>query len=61
LRRSTLFKSYWAVDVYNSNPCIVVTDLQSTHVVTKKKWFENPIITGSLGIAIGIIGWEMLR
>jgi len=61
LRKSGLAKSYWSVDVHNSNPCIVITDLTSTHVVTKKRWWENPFITGTIGIAAGVIGWEVIR
>jgi hypothetical protein len=61
MRKNGLSKAYWAVDVHNSNPCIRVTDIQSVHVVTKKRWWENPMIVGTVGIAIGVIGWEVVR
>jgi hypothetical protein len=61
MRKNGLRKAYWAVDVSNSNPCIQTTNLQSFHVVRKKKWFENPLVTGTIGIAIGAIGWEVIR
>jgi hypothetical protein len=61
LRKNGLRRSYWAVDVRNSNPCIQVTGLQATHVVKKKRWWENPLITGGIGILVGVIGWETIR
>jgi hypothetical protein len=61
LRKNGLARSYWAVDVHNSNPCIHVVGVNSAHVVTRKKWWENPLITGTIGIAIGVIGWEYVR
>jgi hypothetical protein len=61
MRKNGLSKAYWAVDVHNSNPCIRVTDIQSTHVVTKKRWWENPMIVGTVGILIGVVGWEVIR
>jgi hypothetical protein len=32
---------YYSVDVVNSNPCINVTGLQSTHVYEQKKFYET--------------------
>jgi hypothetical protein len=49
------------VMIRNTNPCINTTGIQSYNVVYEKKWWENPLITGSIGIAAGFVIGEVVR
>ena len=55
LRKNGLWKSEYAIDVRNSNECIQITGMTTYVVVKKKKWWENPLITGGAGILTGLI------
>jgi hypothetical protein len=54
-RRSSLFRTEYALDVRNSNPCVTTTGMSSFIVVHENKWWNNPLITvpGSFLIGYG--------
>ena len=55
-RKNGLRKSEYSLDIRNTNPCIQTTGVTTYIVVHEKKWYENPIITGGLGLTAGFIG-----
>lgn len=54
-RKAGLFKSEYSFDVLNSNPCVVVTGMSSYKVTAKKRIYENPLFTGLVGFAAGVL------
>jgi len=55
LRKTSLFRSEYSIDIYNSNKCIDVVGVRSYTVVHKRKAWENPLITVPFGILVGFL------
>ncbi len=54
-KKKGLFRSEHYVDVNNSNDLMVASNIKNYTFVPTKRWFEKPLITGSIGFGVGFL------
>jgi hypothetical protein len=54
-KRVGLFKKEHRVEVTNSNPYLMTTNLGSYTITDKKKWWQHPLINFGIGLVGGYV------
>lgn len=54
VRKAGFFKKEYSFDVTNSNPCMTITGMNSYKVVSKPKFWENPLYVGIATFVTGV-------